>query len=47
MDDDVDDGVDDVVGGLSGGERFMILACADTGSEDPPWRAPVLDHQNY
>ena len=38
--DDVDDGVQDVVGGLGGG--FRVLACADTGSEDPPWRAPVL-----
>ena len=33
-------GVDDVVGGLRGG-GFRILF-ADTGSEDPPWRAPVL-----
>jgi hypothetical protein len=39
LDDDVD--VDDVVGGLRGGE-FRVLACADTGSEDPPWRAPVF-----
>ena len=21
---------------------FRVLACADTGSKDPPWRAPVL-----
>jgi hypothetical protein len=25
-----------------GGGGFWVLACADTGSEDPPWRAPVL-----
>jgi hypothetical protein len=24
------------------GGGFMVLACADTGSEDPPWRAPIL-----
>ena len=36
----VHDDVDDVVGGLRGG--FRVLACADTGSEDPPWRAPVF-----
>jgi hypothetical protein len=28
------------VGG--GGGVLRVLACADTGSEDPPWRAPVL-----
>ena len=33
-DNNVDDGVDDVVGGLGGGE-FRVLACADTGSETP------------
>jgi hypothetical protein len=25
-----------------GGGEFRVLACADTGSEDPPWHAPVL-----
>jgi hypothetical protein len=28
-------------GGSKGG-GFRVLACADTGSEDPPWRAPVF-----
>ena len=27
---------------LGGGRGFRVLACADTGSEDPPWRAPVF-----
>ena len=40
--DDDDDGVNDVVGGLRGGRELRVLACADTGSEDPPWRAPVF-----
>jgi hypothetical protein len=44
LDNDVDDNdVDDVVGGLRGGE-FRVLACADTGSEDPLWRAPLLNY---
>jgi hypothetical protein len=25
-----------------GGGEFRVLACADMGSEDPPWRAPVF-----
>jgi hypothetical protein len=36
-----DDDIDDVVGGLRGGE-FRVLACEHTGSKDPRWRAPVL-----
>ena len=36
-----DDDVDDVVGGLRGG-GFRVLVCADTESEDPPWRAPIF-----
>jgi hypothetical protein len=27
-------------GGLRGG--FRVLACADTGSEDPPWCASII-----
>jgi hypothetical protein len=23
-------------------DKFTVLACADTGSEDPPWRAPIF-----
>jgi hypothetical protein len=37
-----DDDVDDVVGGLRGVGEFRVLACADTGSEDPLWRAPLF-----
>ena len=22
--------------------EFRVLACADTGNEDPPWRVPVF-----
>ena len=28
--------------GVKRGVRFRVLACSDTGSEDPPWRAPVF-----
>ena len=27
---------------MKSGQNCLVLACAHTGSEDPPWRAPIF-----